>query len=239
MVSPDSGVDLQWQSPDSDSENPVSVQIYPVNNGSGLAGQVSVDLSAINGPVAELDGLSGQMQAEFSYLSQAGGAGKDISLSAKIIDAGFAGSRAKTVTVDLQAVLTEKDDGFGLRFAPLSMVEINGLQQENNRVEKAVFKFPQTLVFVEGRPLINGENGAEITLINAVLDNIRIPDMQIKEIALTTGTVEGGPANCAFNMKLIVPAMILDDVQFQASPFKVEGVCPGECNGQLPLKARV
>ncbi|GBE46334.1 hypothetical protein BMS3Bbin11_01434 [bacterium BMS3Bbin11] len=226
LASPDSGVDLQWQIPDSVSENPVSVRIYPVNNGSGLAGQASIDLSAVKGLAAELNGLSGQMQAKFSYLRQDGSARKAISLSAKIVDAGFAGSRTKSITVDLQAVLTGKNDGFRMQFAPSSMVEMDGLQQENNRIEKAIFKFPQTLVFVKGRPLINGENGAEITLKNVVLDNIRIPDTQIKEIALATGSVNGSPDNCSFNMKLIVPALQINDIQFQSSPFKVEGVCP-------------
>ncbi len=227
VVLPDSGVDLQWQALDSDSENPVSVRITPVNNGSGLAGQVSIDLSGIKGLFAELEGLSGQMQAEFSYLGQAGRAEKDISLSAKIADADFANSQARAVSVDLQAVLTEKDNGFSLRFAPSSMVEMDGLQQENNRVEKAIFKFPQTLVFAEGRPLINGENSAEITLRNVVLDNIRIPDMQINEIAFTAGLAKGSSDNCSFNLKLIAPAMQIDDVQFQATPFKVVGNCQG------------
>jgi len=225
-VSPDSGIDLQWRSPDSDSENPVSVQIYPVNNGSGLAGQASIDLSGIAGLVAELDSLSGQMQAEFSYLRKAGGAGRDIILSAKIVDAGFADSRAKAVTVEIQAVLTEKDDGFILQFAPASRTEISGLQQENNSVEKTIFKFPNTLDFVAGRPRLNEENGAEITIRNVVLDNIRIPDMQLKEIALTTGPVNGSPDNCSFNLKLIAPEMQIDDVQFRALPFNVEGACP-------------
>ncbi|NOY15886.1 MAG: hypothetical protein GXP23_02935 [Gammaproteobacteria bacterium] len=239
QASPDSGVDLQWQIPDSVSETPVSVRIYPVNNGSGLAGQIRVDLSAVKGLVAELNGLSGQMQANFSYIRQAGSAKKDISLSAKITDAGFAGSRAKAVTADVQAVIKEKDGGFNLQFAPSSRVEMDALQEGNNRIEKVIFKLPQALLFVEGRPLINRKNGAEITFRNAVLDNIQIADMQIKEIALATGPVKGGPDNCSFNMKLIVPAIQINDVQFQSSPFKVETVCPSADSPQWSVVAEV
>ncbi len=227
LASPDNGIDMQWQVLDGAVEKPVSIQITPLKNGSGLAGTASIDLSGMTGLAAELDGLSGQMQAEFSYLMQADNERKDIKLSAKITDAGFAASRAEVASLDLQAIATENDSGFNVQFTPSSVVKIEGLQHEKSSIEKMMIKLPRTLDLVEGSLQLNKENGAELMLGNIVLDNIRIPNMQIKDVFLTGGPEKGNPGKCRFNLKLIAPDVQINDVKFQSSPFKVAGTCPG------------
>lgn len=237
LGSPDSGIEMQWQSPDSDSKNPVSVRIYPQDHGSGLAGQVSIDLSAMNSLLAEPGSLSGQMQAEFSYLERVDGPGKSISVSAKLHNVGIAGNLAKSISLDLEGILVEENDGFSLKIVPSSMLEINNLQLEDNKIEKAVITLPRSLNFVNGRPIINSGNGAEIKLGNVVMDNIKLPQVQIKEIVYSTGHGADAADVCSFMMKLIVPDMTIGDVKFQAAPYKVKGVCPGAENQQWSVTA--
>ena len=237
LGSPDSGIDMQWQSPDSDSKNPVSVRIYPQNHGSGLAGQLSIDLSAISGLLAEPDSLSGQMQAEFSYLERVDGPGKDISLSAKMHDVGIVGSLAKNISIDLKAILAEENDGFSLKIAPSSVLALDGLRLEDSKIEKAVLRLPRSLFFVDGMPVINSNNGAEIKLRNVVMDSIRLPEVQIKEIDYSSTQGPEAPDACSFKMNLIIPDMAIDDVKFQSAPYKVKGACPGAEGQQWSVTA--
>jgi len=226
LVSDDS-VDLRWLSPDSEIKHPISVLISPNADASGLAGQASVNLSAINDIMPELGEMSGQMQAEFSFLRQVAGDKKEISLSANIVDAAIADSGAKSVLVNVDAVITEKDDGFNLQFSPSSTVKFAGLRQGKNSVEKASFVFPRTLDFVAGRPLLESKNGAKIAISNAILDNIKIPILEIKDIAITAKQATESQVDCSFILELNVPVLAIDDIKIQASPYKVDGICPG------------
>ncbi|MEA1889405.1 MAG: YdbH domain-containing protein [Pseudomonadota bacterium] len=237
LDSPDSGIDMRWQVLDSEVENPVSLQIYPLKNGSGLAGTASINLSGISGLAAELNSLTGHVQAEFSYLRQVDNERKDIKLSAKINDAVFVTSRAKAVSLDVQAIVTENDNGFNVQFTPSSVVKIEGLQQENNSIEKVMIRPPLTLDFIEGRPQLNKGNGAELMLRNTALDNIRIPSMQIKDVFLTGGLEKESLGKCRFNLILVAPDVQIDDVNFQSSPIKVAGTCPDTESRQWSVTA--
>ncbi len=226
LVSADS-VDLQWQSADSEVKNPVSVQITPNTDGNGLTGQVGINLSAIQGIIPELDEMSGQMQAKFSFLRQVAGDKKEISLSANIVDAAIADSGAKSVLVKMDAVITEKDEDFNLQFSPSSTVKIAGLRQGKNSVEKASIYLPRELNIVDGRPLLESKNGAKIAISNVVLDNIKIPILEIKDIAIIAKQATESQVDCSFRMELNVPVLAVDDINIQASPYKVDGICPG------------
>jgi hypothetical protein len=238
-VSPDSGADLQLHILKEGRENPLSIKVHPAKGANGLMGQVNIDLSRIAGLFTELDGMSGQLQAEFSYFRHSGSGEKSFTVLAEVIDAAMSSWQVKGATVKLQGGIHDTDSGFRLDFAESSSVTAHSLSQATSRVETLTVKLPQLIEIFDQGVQLGSESGARITLDNVILDNIRVPEMQLNNIAISTSQQSKNPASCMFELQLNAPSTEVNDLRFKAEPVQIDGVCPDREKAQWAVKASV
>lgn len=238
-ISSESGANLQLHSGIEGEKNPLSITVTPAEGVNGLSGQINADLSGIAGLFSEIDGLSGQLQSEFSYLGQSDSVDRSFAVQATMIEAGMAGWQVKNITVAMQGSLHDIDNGFRLNFAESSLVAADTRSQLTNRIEKLVVELPQVIEIVDQGVHISSENGARITLDHVILDNITVPKMEVNNISLLTRSQSNSPASCAYGMQLKMPVAEINNLQIKAETVQIEGVCPDREKNKWAANASV
>lgn len=238
-ISPESVADLQLHSGNEGEKNPLSITATPAKGGNGLTGQANADLREIAGLFSEIDGLSGQLQSEFSYLAQPDSADRRFVMQATMIDASMAGWQVNNITAALQGSLSGTDNGFRLEIDDSSLITADTLSQAASRIKKLVIKPPQVIELVDEGVRISSESGASITLGNAIHDNITVPHLEVSNIALSSPSQGHSPAACTFGMQLNGPAVEIDDLQIKAEPVLIKGDCPDRKKSQWAVNASV
>ena len=225
-ISPRQGIDLQLQALSGDSERPLTIRLQPSKTAQGLVGQLQADLSSIAELGLGLEQWSGQLRADISYVGEAGNRRKDFTLAVQIDDAMLAGIKLRRLSADLQGSFEENDSSLLLSFAESSSLQLLSLEQANNRAARLDIKFPRTLEMVQGMPLLAHGNGAAFELHDVMLDKIKVPAMEIKNI-ITTHLQQGSTEEpCRFSLQVSAPVVEREGMRYEASPLQLDGSCP-------------
>lgn len=225
-ISPENGADLQLHTGNEAEKNPLSITVTPAEKENGLTGQMNADMREIAGLFSETEGLSGQLQSEFSYLGQTDSIDRSFVVQATMIEAGMAGWQAKNITAALQGSLHEIDNGFRLNFAESSLVVVDTQLQTTAGIKKLAVQLPQVIEVVDQGVRVSSESGTRITLDHVILDNITVPEMEVNNISLLTRSQSNSTASCAYGMQLKIPVAEINDLQIKAELVQIEGVCP-------------
>ena len=238
-ISSETGAELQLHRLAEGEKHPLSIKVLPAEEANGLNGKINIDLLGIAGLFSEVDGLSGQLQSEFSYLSQPGSGEKSFAVQASVIEGGIADWQVKKATAVLQGNLYQTDSGFRLEFAEPSSMVAHALSQQTGNIKALTVKLPKMIKIVEQGVQIAGESGASVILDNVRFDNLTVPKMQINNIALASSPQSDEQAACRFSMQLKAPAAEISTMQISAEPVEIEGVCPDIDKSQWAVSANV
>jgi hypothetical protein len=225
-LSADSGFYLQLHAPDKDTENPVSISLLPDDDVNGLTGQVKVDLAAIAPLLTELNDVTGLLQANISYSTQAGRQNRDFTVSGEINEAGFANWQVGGITVDLKGNIDSESNDFRFEFTESSLIKIQSLQLLDTKLQEMLLQPPHTLQVIDGRPQFSSEDNARIVFNNVMLDDLSIAEIQLYDIALTGDRHSSNNGNCAFSMQMAMPVANKGDMRMETLPLKIDGLCP-------------
>ena len=236
-LSPERGIDVRLQSPGDDSESPLSVLLKPAAGENGLTGKVDIDLSKIDGFFTGGGRLSGQLQADISYLSHKGGSGNGFTVSAEMKDAEVANWQLKDAKINLLGSIVEKENGFRIEFSEPSEIMLKSLSQGTRRVEALSLNFPRALEIVDGSVQVGSKFGASLSLSNAVLDGVSIPSAQLNNVTFTTRQENSQSTACLFKMQLMMPVVELNKTRIGADQFQIDGTCPDNENAQWSINA--
>ncbi len=96
-ISSETGAELQLHSLTEGEKHPLSIKVLPAEEANGLNGQINIDLLGIAGLFSEVDGLSGQLQADF-HISVSWQWRNGFAVQASLIETGIADWQVKNAT---------------------------------------------------------------------------------------------------------------------------------------------
>lgn len=236
-ASPETGVELQLNATNDNREHILFARLQPATAVSGLTGEVTADLSKITELVAWSDGMSGMLKADISYFKYSDPDKIGFTAAAEVKDAAIAGWQANNAKVDIQGNIYHEQNNLKVEIAESSTVSMQSISQEGNRIEMLSVTLPQTLEINNGSVLLGSANGASMSLSNALLSNVSIPELKLTDIALSSSQRNTGYADCSFKMKVMAPVAEINDVVFTSSPLQLEGICPDKERAVWSVKA--
>lgn len=235
-ASPENGVELQLNANKS-RENILSARLQPATAVNGLTGEVTADLSKITELVAWSDGMSGMLKADISYFKYSGSDKIGFTVAAEVKDAAIAGWQANNAKVNIQGNIYHEQNNLKVEIAESSTVSMQSMSQEGNRIEVLSVTLPQTLEINNGSVLLGSANGASMSLTNALLSDVRIPELKLSDVMLSSSQQNKSPSDCIFKLQVTAPVAEINNVVFTSSPLQLEGICPDRVRDVWSVKA--
>ena len=118
----------------------------------------------------------------------------------------------------MQGNIYHEQNNLKVEIAESSTVSMQSISQEGNRIEMLSVTLPQTLEINNGSVLLGSANGASMSLTNALLSNVSIPELKLTDITYSSSQRNTGYADCSFKMKVMAPVAEINDVVFSSSP---------------------
>lgn len=236
-ASAEKGIFMQVVSETANETSPLSVKLRPADGLDGLSGEVYIDLSKLPWMLAGIDSLTGQVQAEVSYLSPIDEAKKDFSVAAELTDVKYESWQLKNSSINIQGKIENIDGGHRIEFAESSSILVQSIKQGENEIEQVIATLPQTLEIEAGQMVIPSQNGATIRLKKIVLDEVDIPQMKVKNIVMSVQGSLKEELSCKYELQMSAPAINRAGLKIKTLPVKLDGSCHESEHGSWLIRA--